>query len=144
MANTHSKPAEYGEKEKKLKIASGTAIWYHSAMRPVEIKWVLLCDEQTAKEPAALLSTNTQLSEEQIILYFMRRCSMEGTFKEVRTHLGVETQRQRSHQAICRTTPSLMALFSIVAPWADKLQAKQELPTELALPGTKKSYPPLL
>src|SRR5215210_7428288 len=46
---------------------------------------------------------------------------MEVTFREVREHLGVESQRQWSDQAIARTTPSLMALFSIVTLWANNL-----------------------
>jgi len=39
---------------------------------------------------------------------------MEVTFHAVRTHLGVETQRQWSPQAIARTTPVLLGLFSLV------------------------------
>jgi hypothetical protein len=118
----------YGETNKKIKVAHGTAIWYHSGMSPVRIKWVLIKEEQGKAQPAALLSTNTELSEQQIISYFIRRWSMEGTFEQVRTHLGVETQRQWSDQAIALTTPSLMALFSITALWADDLQQKQPLP----------------
>jgi len=119
----------YGEKDKEIKIATGTAVWYHSGMPPVVIKWVLLQDEHTAKEPAALLSTNTELSEEQIICCFIRRWSMEGTFEQTRAHLGMETQRQWSDKAINCTTPSLMALFSLVTLWADQLQKKQLLTT---------------
>ena len=37
---------------------------------------------------------------------------MEVTFQAVRTYLGVETQRQWSDQAILRTTPALLGLFS--------------------------------
>ena len=47
------------------------------------------------------------------------------TFEEVRTHLGVETQRQWSDKAILRTTPVLFALFSIVTALADQLQKPQ-------------------
>jgi hypothetical protein len=39
---------------------------------------------------------------------------VEVTFHEVRTHLGVETQRQWSARAIARTTPTLLGLFSLV------------------------------
>ncbi|MEM9486566.1 MAG: hypothetical protein AAGA83_23055, partial [Cyanobacteria bacterium P01_F01_bin.116] len=42
-------------------------------------------------------------------------------FEEARAHLGVESQRQWSPLAIARTTPALMAMFSIVTvlahPW---------------------------
>ncbi|MBV8097424.1 MAG: hypothetical protein JO110_30105 [Acetobacteraceae bacterium] len=43
---------------------------------------------------------------------------METTFQEVRTHLGVETQRQWSEMAILRTTPALLGLFSPITVWA--------------------------
>ena len=42
----------------------------------------------------------------------MLRWQLEVTFQEVRTHLGVETQRQWSNLAIARTTPTLLGLFS--------------------------------
>ena len=41
---------------------------------------------------------------------------LEVTFQEVRTHLGVETQRQWSDLAIARTTPVLLGLFSWTTP----------------------------
>src|SRR3954451_131591 len=46
---------------------------------------------------------------------------VEVTFREVRDHLGVETQRQWSDRAIARTTPCLLALFSIVTLLAARL-----------------------
>ena len=48
----------------------------------------------------------------QILEWFVLRWQLEVTFQEVRAHLGVETQRQWSDQAIARTTPILMGLFS--------------------------------
>ena len=120
-------PQWYNQKNKEVQVATGTSIWYHSGMSPVAIRWVLIKDNDTDAEPAALLSTNVELSAEQIIAYFIRRWSMEVTFREVRTHLGVETQRQWSDQAIARTTPSLMALFSIVTLWANGLHKKKIL-----------------
>jgi len=42
------------------------------------------------------------------------RWQEEVTYREVRTHLGVETQRQWSDLAIARTTPALLGLFSLV------------------------------
>ena len=45
----------------------------------------------------------------------MFRWRVEDTFREVRVHLGVETQRQWSDRVIARTTPLLLGLFSWVA-----------------------------
>src|SRR5207247_4836796 len=42
---------------------------------------------------------------------------------EVRTHLGVETQRQWNDLAIQRTTPALLGLFSLVTLLADQQAA---------------------
>lgn len=117
----------YNQKDKKVLVATGTAIWYHSGMIPVIIRWVLIKDKEGKKEPVALLSTGTEMSAAQIILYFIRRWSLEVTFQEVRAHLGVETQRQWSDNAIAKTTPSLMALFSIVTLWAEQLHKKKLL-----------------
>jgi hypothetical protein len=50
----------------------------------------------------------------------------------VRTHLGVETQRQWSDKAIARTTPILMGLFSWVALLAHQSQVDGKLPIRQA------------
>ena len=57
----------------------------------------------------------------QVLRWFMRRWQVEVTFREVRDHLGVETQRQWSNLAIARTTPCLFGLFSLVALLAVQL-----------------------
>ncbi len=44
----------------------------------------------------------------------MKRWSLEVTFEEGRAHLGIETQRQWSDQAIERSTPLLFGLYSLV------------------------------
>ncbi len=48
---------------------------------------------------------------------------MVVTFQEMRAHLGVETQRQWSDRAIARTTPCLLALFSLVTLLAARLNS---------------------
>ena len=47
--------------------------------------------------------------------------SVEVTFEESRAHLGLETQQQWSDRAIARTTPILLAGFSLVTVMALKL-----------------------
>ena len=51
---------------------------------------------------------------QQALSWFVQRWQLEVTFREVRDHLGVETQRQWSDKAIARTTPCLLCLFSLV------------------------------
>ena len=78
----------------------------------------------------ALLCTDPKVSAEQIIQWFVRRWQVEVTFHEVRTHLGVETQRQWAALSILRSTPALLGLFSIVTLLANLHAQKQELPIQ--------------
>ena len=57
----------------------------------------------------------------------MLRWQLEVTFQEVRTHLGVETQRQWSDLAITRTTPVLLGLFSWITLAAHALQERHPM-----------------
>jgi hypothetical protein len=107
-------PQWYGEAQRWVEIVSGTAVWYHNGMPAVPIRWVLIRDPKGKFKPQALLCTNPKIPALQILKWFVRRWQVEVTFHEVRTHLGVETQRQWTDQAIARTTPALLGLFSLV------------------------------
>jgi hypothetical protein len=67
------------------------------------------------------LCTDVAREPLQIVGWFVQRWQVEVTFREVRDHLGVETQRQWSNKAIARTTPCLLGLFSIVTLLAARL-----------------------
>lgn len=107
--------AWYGAAEREVEIATGTAVWYHTSRPAVPIRWVMVRDPKNKSDPLPLLSTDEELSAEQIVRYFVMRWQVEVTFEEVRAHLGVETQRQWSTKAIERTTPALFGLFSLIA-----------------------------
>jgi len=112
----------YGRQtDKCLDITSGTGLWYRRGTPPKPIRWVLVRDPTGRREPQAFMSTNTDLDPTQIIAFFVRRWQIEVTFGETRAHLGVETQRQWNDNAIMRTTPSLLALYSLVTLWAADL-----------------------
>lgn len=117
----------YGQKQKCMHIATGTALWYHSGKPAVNIRWVLLRDPEGKLQTSALLSTDLSLTAEQIITYFVRRWSIEVTFQQVRAHLGVETQRQWSAKAIVCSTPILLGLFSLITLIADHLHGQAKL-----------------
>ena len=94
------------------------------------IRWVLVLDPEGELDPLPLMSTDLTLSAEKIVELYIQRWNLEVTFEEVREHLGVETQRQWSDKAIARTTPILMALYTIVCLIANRLQ--EEGPIEVA------------
>ena len=125
----------YGRTERRLHIASGTAMWHHPGMR-VAIRWVLVRDPSGEKEPQAFLCTDLSADPVHILRWFVRRWRVETTFEEARRHLGMEMQRQWSDLAILRTTPTLPGLFSLVTLWATQIQAGQHL-----LPECVRWYP---
>jgi hypothetical protein len=114
-------PGWYGGGDRAVEICSSTAVWRHAGLPVLPIRWVLLRDPQRRFDPQALLCTEPARDPLQIVRWFVQRWQVEVTFREVRDHLGVETQRQWSDRAIARATPCLLALFSIVTLLAARL-----------------------
>jgi hypothetical protein len=118
----------YGHGSCEIEVATGCAVWYHSGMPVVPLRWVLVRDPAGKLSPKAFLCTDQKATPVEILTWFVRRWSVEVTFEEVRRHLGLETQRQWSDKAILRTTPCLLGLFSLVTVMAHQLQAQRRLP----------------
>ena len=125
-------PDWYGEGRRLVEIVSDTAVWYRTGQAPLPIRWVLIRDPQGQFKTQALLSTDLTVTPLQIIKWFILRWQLEVTFHEVREHLGVETQRQWSDLAILRTTPALLALFSLVTLLAHQHAQQRKLPVRQA------------
>jgi hypothetical protein len=88
---------------------------------PVDIRSGLVCDPEGKLRMEACFCTDLQATPAQSLAWVVMRWSVEVTFQEVRAHLGMETQRQWSDHAIARTTPVLLARFSIVTLVARRL-----------------------
>jgi hypothetical protein len=125
-------PDWYGEAQREVEIVSDTAVWFHNGLPPLPIRWVLIRDPKGKFDPQALLCTDRTIQPEQMVKWFVMRWRMEVTFHEVRTHLGVETQRQWSDLAIARTTPILLGLFSLVTLLAHTQARRGKLPVRQA------------
>lgn len=117
----------YDHHPRELDMTTHTAVWYHTGLPAVPLRVVLIRDVAGKFHPQALLSTDLDLSPEHILAFFMRRWQMEPTFRHVREHLGVETQRQWSDNAIARTTPLLLGLFSLITLLANALLSRHDL-----------------
>jgi hypothetical protein len=127
----------YGGVPRLVELASGTAVWYHPGKPVVPLRWVLIRDPQGEFLPQALLCTDTTVSPQQIVEWFVLRWQVEVTYEEARAHLGVETQRQWSERAILRTTPALLGLFALVTLLAHQLLQGRALPVRQAAWYTK-------
>ena len=136
VGQRHTVALWYGRTNRLVEIATGTAVWYHSGLPPVPIRWLLVRDPSGELAPQAFLCTALDAAPVDILQWFVSRWQLEVTFQESRAHLGVETQRQWSDLAIMRTTPALLGLFSLVTLWAHDLAARLPL-----APRTAAWYP---
>jgi hypothetical protein len=127
-------PDWYGEGRRIVEIVSNTAVWYYAGQPPLPIRWVVIRDpaKRGKFKTQALLSTDLNVKPVQMIKWFVLRWQLEVTLHEVREHLGVETQRQWSDLAILRTTPALLALFSLVTLIAHQHAKRRKLPIRQA------------
>jgi hypothetical protein len=122
----------YGHVGRQLEIVTGTALWYHGGAPAVPLRWVLVRDPKGKLKPQAFLCTDQKAAPAQILDWFVKRWQIEVTFEETRAHLGMQTQRQWSVPAIARTTPAILALYSLVTLMAKDMLVHQGLPVRQA------------
>jgi hypothetical protein len=118
----------YGGHRQKLWVFSRTALWYTPRLPPVAIRYVVGADPEGNLRIEAFFCPDRQATPEQILAWVVRRWSVEVTLEEARAHLGLETPRQWLDQAMARTTPVLLALFSLVTMLALKLSSGGQIP----------------
>jgi hypothetical protein len=118
----------YGGAHAVVDWTTGTALWYTTGTPPLPIRWVLVRDPHGKRPLRAFFSTEPAQAAPSIIADFVNRWPLEVTFEEVRTHLGLETQRQWTDLAIERTTPALLGLFSLIVVLAQALYPTGVLP----------------
>jgi len=105
----------YGGKTRSVELISDTGLWYRGGAGVVPIRWVFVHDLTGTHRDEYFYSTDQTLSPQQIVSLFTARWSIEVTFQETRTHLGLATPRNYSAKSVLRTTPCLLGLFSLVS-----------------------------
>jgi hypothetical protein len=118
----------YGGQRRTLWVFSHTALWHTPGLPPVELRFVIVCDPEGKPRMDAFFCTDLQATSVQILAWVVMRWSVAVTCEEGRARLGLETQRQWSDQAIARTTPVLLALFSLVPLLALRLSHDGQIP----------------
>lgn len=113
----------YAGQKKIVQYVTFTCLWHVEGNDPLPARIVLLRDPEGKYESIPLIgiSYDFSLTVVEIIESYVGRWNQEVTHKEVREHLGVETQRQWSDKAIARTTPILFGLYTLVLLMAGKL-----------------------
>jgi len=112
--------AWYGATEKTVRVASRTGLWYRCGSRPTPVRWVLVRDPDGRRADEVFFTTDLALTPRAIIETFVRRWSIETTFQEARSLLGLETLRNRTGDAVRRSVPLLLATYSLIVVWFAK------------------------
>lgn len=118
----------YNGRRRELEVTSGTAVWYRIGQPVLPVRWVIVRDPRGQLEPRAYFSTCPRDRPRDLVRRFVHCWTIETTFEESRAHLGLETQRQWSDQAMARTTPCLFGLYSAVALLAHALHPDGKIP----------------
>ncbi len=109
--------AWYGGTRKDVLVCSGTGRWYRRGSAATPVRWVLVRDPDGRRGDEVFFTTDLTLSSQQIIETFVRRWGQETTFQEARALLGLETLRNRSANAVRRSVPLLLGVYSLIAVW---------------------------
>ena len=74
--------AWYASGKRTVHIVSDTAVWYHSGLPPVPIRWLLVKEPNGRFPPQALLSTDPTITPQQMLTFFIQRWTVETTFEK--------------------------------------------------------------
>ena len=107
----------YGGKQRNFMLLSDTGLWYRCSQGATWVRWVVVRDPNGKRKDEIFFTTDRTLSPAGIVECYVRRWSIEVTFEETRRHLGIETLRNRSQNAVLRSVPMLFALFSLIVTW---------------------------
>lgn len=63
----------YGQTDREVEVATGTAVWSHSGMPVVPLRWALVRDSAGAVEPKAFLCTDLDRAPLDVVQGYVRR-----------------------------------------------------------------------
>jgi hypothetical protein len=107
----------YGRQD-KVRVVEAVAHWYAVPHRPLK---VVAVEPLTGGRPVqAFYSTVTDEPAEQVLGGFAGRWSIEEAFQGSKSHLGFEEPQGWSRQAVRRTAPLAMLLYSLTVLWFAK------------------------
>jgi hypothetical protein len=114
---TRVRVAWYGGTQREVLLCSGTGLWYRPGCGVTPVRWVLVRQREGKRGDEVFFTTDLAMAPEAIVETFVRRWSLETAFEETRAHLGLETLRNRSANAVRRSVPLLLALYSLILVW---------------------------
>lgn len=104
----------YGRQD-KVRVVEAVAHWYAVPQRPLK---VVAVEPLTGGRPVqAFYTTATDTPAEQVLGGYAGRWSIEEAFQGSKSHLGFEEPQGWSRQAVRRTAPLAMLLYSLTVLW---------------------------
>jgi hypothetical protein len=107
--------AWYGGGTRRVEAATGTGHWYKGGEGLVPVRWVFVKDATGTHRDEYLFTTDGGLTADAVVGIYCGRWSIETTFQECRSCVGLETTRGRSRRTVVRAAPCLFGLYSVVA-----------------------------
>jgi hypothetical protein len=105
----------YGGGTRRVEAATGTGHWYKGGQGLVLIRWVFVKDTTGTHRDEYLMTTDAALTADAVVGVYCGRWSIETTFQECRSCLGLETTRGRCRATVTRAAPCLFGLYTVVA-----------------------------
>ena len=105
----------YGGGRRRVEAATGTGHWYKGGRGLVPIRWVFVKDATGTHRDEYLFTTDTRMAADAVVGTYCGRWSIETTFQEARSDLGLGTTRGRCRSTVLRAAPCLFGLYSVVA-----------------------------
>lgn len=90
---------------------------YYKAGKDRLLRFVLSRDTVGDRPTRMFYSTDTKLKSREILSLFSLRWSIEVTHFDCKQHLGLEDAANRKEQAVKRTAPMAMFLYSLTIVW---------------------------
>ena len=98
-----------------MEAATGTGHWYKGGGGLVPVRWVFVKDATGTHRDEYLFTTDVGLTAGAVVGTYCGRWSIETTFQECRSGLGLESTRGRCRSTVLRAAPCLFGLYSVVA-----------------------------
>ncbi len=107
--------AWYGGGTRAVEAATSTGHWYKGGHGLVPIRWVYVKDATGTHRDEYLFTTDVGRTADAVVGTYCGRWSIETTFQECRSCVGLETTRGRCRRTVTRAAPCLFGLYSVVA-----------------------------
>ena len=105
----------YGGGRRDVEVVSAVGQWYKSGQGLVALKWVYVHDLTGTHRDSYFLTTDLTMVPQEVIETYTGRWSLETTFQEMRSYLGLETTRGWKQKTVLRAGPCLFGLYTLVA-----------------------------